>query len=207
MTIGEIIREIKLRRDIGEDISDSEILGYINDVEGLIERNLLPEYENSKAEYVGVLGSGFSLFQWSEDISIHEEDILGVFIEGKKIYHIPENTMAYFLGYSIREDLRYIIIPNALLGDIPADDSVTFLYKPQITSYELGSIDTDTPRADQAYHDLYVYYTLAQVATKAADSVAYSNYITNYNGLYLEYYNHIYKNKMKSPGVVTNAAD
>lgn len=205
MTISEIIQEVKNRVDVGEIHNDAQLVTYINELEGILSRSLLPRQKTGAAIYVSS-GTSDSTFRWDAGILDGPNDIYSVYIDGVKAFRRPANSGMEFAGYELDGENREIAISNALLPPQHESADVTFVYRPAAVRHIYSDAETDKPLAESSYHLMYVYYVIAQVAAVLEDSTVYANAMAGYNQLYSEYYNAVYKNKLSAPGVISDVA-
>lgn len=174
-TVQNIIDEIKTRTDVG-NVSDNELIEYINDVDAQFMESVFPAFASATINLIAD--------QYSYDVSTHTtvDKIDKVYIDG---VITPKKRSANDVM-----DGWYTSGTNVVLSDDYIDDGatgMTVVYRRNSIPHLLEDAATDTSLAvPEAYHNLYVYHVLSQIASKEADSAAYQNYKNEYNTLLAE---------------------
>lgn len=182
--MAQIIAEARLREDL-DHITDNEIKTYIDDCDGILADTYFPKYA-SVTPTAGSAGNDFSVS------GITEDRIVKVSVDGKKI--IKKTSADDLLDGWYFSDLKVFISPS-LLGE---NSVVDILYRVKNTPHANNSTDFAVP---ESFHDLYVYYVLAQAAAKYADGTSYNNYKNEYNALLVDAVNAL-TNRQAYPNMV-----
>lgn len=187
-TVQDIIDEVKVKRDT-TNIEDEEIIEYINDLDAQFMESMFPV---SSSTYIPLSTAT------SYDVSAYTspELILKVYVDNQLILkkHIPNDDLS---GW-------YINGNNIVLSSdiISGATGMTIMYRQKTTPHLLENAGTDNSLVIPAsYHNLYVYYVLAELASKEADTASYANYKSDYNSLLAEALAVVTKNQL-SPNYV-----
>ena len=174
-TVQDIIDEVKMRIDVGT-VSDNEIIEYINDADAQFMESIFPVYSSVEIPFVAE--------QYSYDVSTstQADKVENVYVDD---VITPKKRSANDIM-----DGWYASGTNIVLSDDYVDDGatgMTVVYRRNSIPHLLEDAATDTSLAvPEAYHNLYVYHVLSQIASKEADSAAYQNYKNEYNTLLAE---------------------
>lgn len=172
--ISDLIEEVRQRRDI-TIASDEEILEYFNDIEAQLSESVFPRFslcsvnvEPGKTKY---------------DISALVDDprkIIAVYVDGKRTLQCRD---AYDILDGWYEHNGEIVISDGF-----ADcDEIVLYCRSASSPHKYSDIDIDRDfLIPAAYHDLYIFYALSQIAAKEADEASYRNYKEDYNSLLSE---------------------
>lgn len=172
-TVSDLINEIRLRNDVS-NIDDEEILEYINDIEAQLTESLFPTYHSLT---MGLDGKE------SYDISSIVSDprrVLSVYVDGKKLLR-KRSSHDMIEGW-------YFSVGSIFLSDHFRDGrEMVVIIKEPMRPHAIEDIESDDNLfVPNAYHDLYIFYTLSQIAAKEADEASYKNYKEDYNSLLSE---------------------
>lgn len=174
-TVQNIIDEIKTRTDVG-NVSDNELIEYINDVDAQFMESVFPVFASVTIDLVAD--------QYSYDVSTHTtvDKIDKIYIDGVVT---PKKRSV--------NDVMDGWCPsgtNVVLSDDYIDDGatgMTVVYRRNSVPHTLEDAETDTDLAiPEAYNKLYVFHALAQIASKEAEMTAYQNYQNDYNSMLAE---------------------
>lgn len=172
MTVQDIINEIRMKEDLSH-IDDDELLVYIDDLDRILCETYFPKFasevlvEDDPGEYPVT--------------EIHSEDqIKKLYIDGNKAVKksIANDLLDgwYFSG-------NKVLISPGLLGE---NSEVVLMYRVDNTPHEYEDTEFAVP---ESFHDLYVLYALAEIASKEADTASYENYKREFNALLADAFN------------------
>lgn len=172
-TVQSLINEIRRRNDVSH-VDDEELLLYINELDDQIAESLYPTFDSKVISLVG----GTLRYDISDDTDPNR--IEKVFIDGERIFK-KRDAGDYLEGWYI--DGNDIVLTE----DLDNSEAMVVVYKRKRTPHEIGDAVTDENLAiPQAYHDLYTFYALSQLAAKEADTASYASYKEDYNSLLSE---------------------
>lgn len=172
--ISDLIEEVRQRRDI-TIASDEEILEYFNDIEAQLAESVFPR---------------FSLYNVTVESGKEKYDISGIIEDPSKIvavYVDGKRTLQRRDEYDIL-DGWYVRDGELALSSGLSDCKELVLYCRSASSpHKYSEAETDHDfLIPIAYHDLYIFYALSQIAAKEADEASYRNYREDYNSLLSE---------------------
>lgn len=171
MTVEEIINEIRIRADLSH-IQDEELLDYINDLDDLMSVTHFPALDSVKVIVDDPSDNEFDVGDVTDGDRIEK-----VYIDGKKAIKksAPDDLLDgwFFIGdvVSVSPDL------------LTENSELVITYREKHTPLNLDDCVMAVP---EPFHDLYVFYTLAQISAKEADDVSYANFMKDYNSLLSE---------------------
>lgn len=170
----DLIEEVRQRRDV-DLISDEEILGYFNDIEAQLTESVFPRFSLYKLE-ASVDTDTYDILSVIDDPS----KIVAVYVDGKRALHCRDEYDILDGWYEKDGEL-------VLTGDLRDCDELVLYCRSSLSPHEYSAIDTDHDfLIPPAYHDLYIFHALAQIAAKEADEASYRNYKEDYNGILSE---------------------
>lgn len=168
-SVQDIINEIRIRADV-ENITDEELLDYIDEQDDYLRETLFPEYCSSPLTLTTAE---------SYDISsiCDSGRIKRVLAKGKPLLRKrdPNDVIEGYIARGNSLSLSSSIVDN--------NESVVLVYAPKHVPHKISDTNLCAP---EPFHDLYVFYALSQVAAKEADAVSYGNYKSDYNALLAE---------------------
>ncbi len=184
-TVQNIIDEIKMRRDVG-NVGDDELLEYINDVDAQFMESIFPVFVSANI--------ALSVGQYSYDVSDYTvvDKVDKVYVDG---VITPKKRSANDIMDGWHTSGASVVLSDDYIDD--GATGMTVVYRRNSIPHTLETAETDTDLAiPEAYHNLYVYYALGQIASKEADPTAYQNHQGDYNSLLAEALAIVTKNQL-----------